>query len=48
MDPTAPAAAETTTVSPSFGLPISKKPKYAVGPVKPRTDINAVNGSPLS
>ena len=26
----------------------SKKPKYAVGPVNPKTDIKAVNGSPVS
>ncbi len=28
--PTAPAAPETTTVSPGCGLPISSRPKYAV------------------
>jgi len=27
IDPTEPAAAETTTVSPAFGLPISSNPK---------------------
>ena len=33
--PTAPAAPETTTVSPSWGLPISSRPKYAVIPGMP-------------
>src|SRR5947199_272166 len=33
MLPTAPAAPETTTVSPSFSLPVSSRPKYAVSPV---------------
>ena len=47
IEPTAPAAAETTTVSPFFGCPMSRKPKYAVGPVKPRTEIKAVSGNPV-
>src|SRR3954470_1288956 len=33
--PTAPDAAETTTVSPGFGRPISSRPKYAVRPGMP-------------
>ena len=33
--PTAPAAPDTTTVSPSFSLPVSSRPKYAVSPVIP-------------
>ena len=31
-EPTAPAAAVTTTVSPGLGLPISIRPTSAVGP----------------
>jgi hypothetical protein len=31
-EPTAPAAAETTTISPGFGWPVSRSPKYAVIP----------------
>jgi hypothetical protein len=34
--PTAPEAADTTTVSPAFGWPISFRPKYAVIPGMPR------------
>ncbi len=34
--PTAPDAAETTTVSPVLGWPISFSPKYAVMPGMPR------------
>ena len=33
-DPVAPAAPETTTVSPAFGRPTSSSPKYAVIPVR--------------
>jgi hypothetical protein len=33
--PTAPAAPETTTVSPALGLPTSSRPKYAVTPGMP-------------
>ena len=33
--PTAPAAPETTTVSPAFSRPVSSRPKYAVSPVIP-------------
>ena len=32
--PTAPARSDTTTVSPGFGSPTSKSPKYAVRPVR--------------
>ena len=41
-EPTAPAAAETTTVSPSSGLPISSIPKYAVTPVRPSSPSSAL------
>ena len=34
--PTAPEAADTTTVSPGFGMQISFMPKYAVRPGMPR------------
>ena len=34
-EPTAPAAAETTTVSPGCGLPMSVSPTQAVRPVMP-------------
>ena len=44
-DPTAPAAPDTTTVSPSFGCATSNMPKYAVSPVTPSTLRNAVIGS---
>jgi 1-deoxy-D-xylulose-5-phosphate reductoisomerase len=37
--PTAPAAPETTTVSPALGLHISVIPKYAVSPGIPRIPI---------
>ena len=36
-EPTAPAAPDTTTVSPALGLPMSRRPKYAVMPGMPRT-----------
>jgi hypothetical protein len=35
IDPTAPAAPETSTVSPSFRAPTSSSPKYAVMPGMP-------------
>lgn len=35
IEPTAPAAAETTTVSPAAGRPTSSSPKYAGYPVIP-------------
>ena len=35
--PTAPEAADTTTVSPALGWPISFRPKYAVMPGMPST-----------
>src|SRR6516165_7721967 len=40
-DPVAPAAADTTTVSPGWGRPMPAIPKYAVAPVGPYTDITA-------
>src|SRR5881397_3196385 len=43
--PTAPAAAETTTVSPGRGLPMSNSPKYAVNPVRPIACSASVGGS---
>ena len=43
--PTAPAAAETTTVSPATGRPISSSPKYAVIPGMPRTLRYFVSGA---
>src|ERR1700756_2354943 len=47
--PTAPAAADTTTVSPAFGCPTLRSPKYAVRPGIPRTpnavEIGASEGS---
>src|SRR6266571_1722488 len=43
--PTAPAAAETTTVSPGRGLPMSNNPKYAVNPVRPIACSASVGGS---
>ena len=49
--PTAPEAAETTTVSPAFGCPMSSRPTYAVWPGMPRTptavEIGAAAGSSL-
>ena len=36
-EPTAPEAAETTTVSPGCGRPMSSKATYAVIPGMPRT-----------
>ena len=42
--PVAPAAPETTTVSPAIGRPISRRPKYAVTPVSPKR-LRATSGS---
>ncbi len=36
VEPTAPAAAETTKVSPGWGLPICVVPNHAVSPVIPK------------
>ena len=35
IEPTPPAAPDTTNVSPAFGWPMSSTPKYAVTPVLP-------------
>ena len=49
MPPTAPDAADTTTVSPALGCPTSSSPKYAVRPGIPSTpsavEIGAAVGS---
>ncbi len=45
-EPTAPAAADTTTVSPSWGRPMSCMPTYAVRPVMPRTPRNELVVTP--
>src|SRR5215510_11475188 len=45
--PVAPAAPETTTVSPARGLPISSNPKYAVSPVIPSAPRYTGNGAML-
>ena len=45
--PTAPAAAETNTFSPSLSSPILSKPTYAVIPGIPRVPKYACNG-PMS
>ena len=45
-EPTAPAAADTTTVSPACGLPMSWMPMYAVRPVMPSTPRNALGETP--
>jgi hypothetical protein len=45
MEPTAPAAPETTTVSPSFGLPMSSSAAYAVSPTIPRTPRDHETGA---
>src|SRR5579859_2470616 len=47
MLPVAPAAADTASVSPFCGLPISVIPKYAVNPVipsAPRKSVSETNG----
>src|SRR5262249_47663220 len=46
-EPTAPDAAETTTVSPALGLPICIRPHHAVMPGMPSTDKAADNGAAL-
>src|ERR1039457_1540217 len=46
--PTAPAAAETTTISPGFGCPVSRSPKYAVMPGMPNTLRYFGNGAILA
>ena len=47
-DPVAPAAPEMTTVSPTFGRPTSRSPKYAVMPVGPSALIAVWTGTPSS
>ncbi len=47
-DPVAPAAPETSTVSPATGRPTLNSPQYAVTPVVPRTDSIAVGGNAVS
>src|SRR5260370_1209416 len=44
-DPTDPAAAETTIVSPGCGRPMRRSPKYAVSPAMPYTLKRCVSGS---
>ena len=44
-DPTAPAAADTTSVSPSFGWPIWRRPNHAVRPMWPSRPKCAESGS---
>ena len=46
-EPTAPEAADTTTVSPALGLPIFIRPHHAVMPGMPSTDSAADNGAAL-
>ncbi len=43
--PTAPDAAETTTVSPALGRPMSRRPTYAVIPGMPSTPRAVVRGA---
>ena len=43
--PTAPDAAETTTVSPAFGWPMSSSPTQAVSPGMPSTPSEAESGA---
>ena len=45
-DPVAPAAPETTTVSPACGFPMSSNPKYAVRPVVPKTPMASTGSAP--
>ena len=45
-EPTAPDAADTTTVSPFFGWQISVTPRYAVAPGMPSTPRYADSGAP--
>src|SRR2546426_1393375 len=44
-DPTGPLAAATTTVSPGCGLPITRRPPYAVNPGIPSTPRPVVTGA---
>src|ERR1700682_4630329 len=44
-DPTGPLAAATTTVSPGAGLPITRRPPYAVNPGIPSTPSPVVTGA---
>ena len=44
-EPTGPVAAATTTVSPAFGFPISRRPAYAVKPGMPSTPRAVVTGA---
>src|SRR3989442_2128160 len=44
-DPTGPLAAATTTVSPGCGLPIARRPPYAVNPGIPSTPRPVVTGA---
>src|SRR5882724_10951089 len=44
-DPTGPLAAATTTVSPGCGLPITRRPPYAVNPGMPSTPRPVVTGA---
>src|SRR4029077_19341310 len=45
IDPTEPAAADTTTVSPDCGFPQPSRPKYAVQPATTHTLNRCVIGS---
>src|SRR5437763_740543 len=45
--PTAPAAPDTTTVSPGLGWQMSSSPKYAVMPVMPSVPRNSGSGATL-
>ena len=44
-EPTAPEAADTTTVSPALGLPISIRPHQAVMPGMPSTESAVESGA---
>ena len=44
-EPTAPEAAETTTVSPGLGWPMSSSPAYAVMPGMPSTPSAVESGA---
>src|SRR5882757_5855880 len=46
-EPTAPEAADTTTVSPALGRPIFISPHHAVMPGMPSTDSAAESGAAL-
>ena len=49
IDPVDPAAAETRNVSPGFGLPTSRTPKYEVHPLGPMSPMccrmSSISGS---